>query len=141
MKKVVTLIAAMAILFHGKAQHALFSPYIEKTVAGSQYGSQLLFELKSKWSFGGFYQESMKRSEGDNSLYPFYGATINAPVMKTQRIKFFFNVRAGFVNNYFFAVAPGFETKLSFSNRLSVSLLSSIRMQSPSTALRINIKI
>ncbi|HCW08249.1 MAG TPA: hypothetical protein DGG95_12885 [Cytophagales bacterium] len=142
MKKFLHLLFTLSMMaVAAKAQHVLASPIIEKTIAGNQYGGQLLLETKSQWGFGVFYLKSLQRSEGGQSYYPFYGASLNAPLIKSGKIHFFLNVRAGFVNTNFFVIAPGFETRLAVTKSVSLSLLSSIRMQSPSTALRINIKL
>ena len=120
------------------AQHVLVVPTIEKTVGGNQYGSQLLFELKNQWSFGGFYQTSLRLNQDrEQTLNAFYGVAINAPLLKTDKINFFFNVRGGVVNQHFLIVAPGLETKLKISRRIDVSTLMSVRMSYPSASLKI----
>ena len=122
------------------AQHIMLVPIIEKTVAGNQYGSQVQFETKSQWSFGGFYQTSWQQTaEGTQALNPFYGVAINAPLAKSDRLNFYFNLRGGIVNQHFLVVAPGLETKLKISRILSVSALTSVRMTYPSASLKIYI--
>ena len=120
------------------AQHVLFVPTIEKTVAGNQYGAQLLFETKGEWSFGGFYQASLQNnSEGTQTSNPFYGIAVNAPLIKSDRIGFLFNARGGVVNQHFVVVTPGLETRLKISNVMSIATLMSIRMTYPSASLKI----
>ena len=124
------------------AQHVMLVPTIEKTVACSQYGSQLLLETKGHWSFGAFYQTSWQQTvEGIQTVNPFYGITINAPLIKSDRINFYFNIRGGIVNQHFFVIAPGLETKLKISKRLGVSTLMSVRMTYPSASLKIYITL
>jgi hypothetical protein len=124
------------------AQHVLLVPTIEKAVGGNQYGSQLLFEAKNKWSFGGFYQTSLQlHPDGGQTLNAFYGFAINAPLVKSDKINFYFNVRGGVVNRQFLVVVPGLETKLKISKRLGVSALMSVRMTYPSASLKIYITL
>jgi len=140
-----TIIILFEMLFFvivANAQHVLLVPTIEKAVGGNQYGSQLLFEVKNQWSFGGFYQTSLRLNpDGEQTLNEFYGVAINAPLVKSDKINFYFNVRGGVVNQHFLVVVPGLETKLKISRRLGVSTLMSVRMTYPSASLKIYITL
>ena len=141
--------AASIILFEmlffaalANAQHVLVVPAIEKTVAGNQYGFQLLFESKYQWSFGGFYQTSWQQTaEGVHAVNPFYGLTVNAPVIKSNQINFYLNIRGGVVNQHFLVVAPGLETSVKVSRWIRISTLMSVRMSYPSASLKIYITL
>jgi len=142
--KTTTIILFEMLFFvvQANAQHIMLIPTIEKTVTGNQYGSQLLWETKGQWGFGGFYQTAWQQTtEGVQTVNPFYGITVNAPVMKSDKINFYFNIRGGVVNQHFLAIAPGLETKLKISRILGVSALMSVRMTYPSAALKIYVTL
>jgi len=143
MKKIsFTLIVLLSFLKVSYSQRIILSGILEKTVAGNQYGAQLACRTKSSWNFGGFYQESMLiKSDGAASRNPFYGITASVPLVKSDKLDFYFNTRAGIVNQFFFAVVPGLETELKFSKVLSLSALMSVRMSYPSALFKVNIKI
>lgn len=143
MKKL-TLIIAKVLLVVGVtySQQFRIAPLIEKTVAGNQYGTQLLFQTKSKWNFGGFYQASLQQNpEGIQSVNPFFGVSVSAPLVQTDKLSFLFNTRCGIVNQVFVVVVPGLETELKFSKTISVSTLMSVRMSYPSALLKFNITL
>lgn len=140
MKTFLLLLLAIAP-FAASAQSLLLAPYLEKTVAGNQYGTQLLYELRSEWSVGVFYQKSVQPSEGLNSYYPFYGAVINAPLVKSPRLTFLFSGRGGVVNDHFLVFTPGVETKIKLSKVFQFSVFTSVRMASPSAALKLSLRI
>jgi|GEM_PF-1315733 hypothetical protein len=143
MKKV-TIILVEVLFAVGVAysQQVRIAPFIEKTVAGNQYGTQLLFQTKNKWNFGGFYQTSLQHSsEGIQSANPFFGIAVSAPLVKSEKINFQFNTRCGIVNQLFVVVVPGLETELKVSKTISLSTLMSIRMSYPSALLKFNITI
>jgi len=124
------------------SQHISIAPFIEKTVAGNQYGTQLLFKTKSNWNFGGFYQSSLQRNpEGIQLLNPFFGVSASAPLVQTDKLSFHFNTRCGIVNQVFVVVVPGLETELKVSKTISVSAMMSVRMSYPSALLKFNITL
>ena len=142
--KAILIVAAIFFATVGKmyAQHILVSPLGEKTVSGWQYGAALSFSTKSKWSFGGFYQQDML-TKVESGLQPanFYGLTVNAPLAKCDKLNFYFNTRLGLANQYFVVLVPGLETELNLTKRFSVSTLMSVRMSYPSAALKVNIRL
>lgn len=141
-KLIMILFNILVFVVVANSQHIKVATLIEKTVAGNQYGAQLVYQSKSKWSLGGFYQESiLAQSDGAMSKNPFYGITLNAPIAKTDRLNFYFNTRVGFVNQVFLVVVPGLETELSVSKVVSLSAVMSMRMSYSSSMLKINIKI
>ncbi|MBS1509010.1 MAG: hypothetical protein JSS79_20400 [Bacteroidetes bacterium] len=143
MKKIILLILEVTFFaVVANAQHISLVPTVEKTVAGNQYGSLLVFQTKRLWSIGGFYQSSVTRtSEGIQTSNPFYGVSISAPLVRSGKINLLANGRVGVVNEDFLVVVPGLETEVKISRSISVSSLMSIRMSYPSAALRIAIKI
>ena len=124
------------------SQQLKMAPTVEKTVAGNQYGSLLMYQNKSQWCFGGFYQTSLLRnSEGIHSINQFYGIVFNAPIVKSDKINFYFNARCGLVNQFSMVIAPGVETEINISKSISIGVAMSLRMTYPSAAARIYFKI
>lgn len=124
------------------SQQFKLAPTVEKTVAGNQYGSLLMYQNKRQWGFGGFYQTSLQRnSEGIHVHNQFYGIVINAPLVKSDKMNFYFNTRCGLVNQFIVVVAPGLETELKISKLISIAAAMSLRMTYPSAAARIYFKI
>jgi len=142
MKKLTVLLFEMLFfLVVAKAQHVWMTPLVEKTVAGTQYGSMLVFRSRGLWSFGGFYQSTLQ--EGVDGLRPanFCGLTVAAPLMKSGRMNFYGNVRAGLVDQTFVAVVPGLETELKLSRKFSLAATMSIRMTYPSAGVKLYIRL
>lgn len=138
----VIFLSVLLLITTAQSQSLRLAPVIEKTVAGTQYGSLLQFQTKKKWSLGAFYQTSiLKQSEGFQLSDSFYGLTVNAPLSKSSKLNFYFNLRGGVVNQIFVVVAPGLETEMQLTKSISVSALMSIRMSYPSAGVKIYIKI
>lgn len=117
------------------AQDVVFRSGVEKTVANVEYVASLGFELKSLWGIGGFYQAGLQKNSETNSLAPvdpFFGGFLQVPVAKSERLAFLINVRAGIVNDHFFAVVPGVETRVHLSPRTGFSIGSGLRHGHPS---------
>lgn len=143
MKKIILLLIEVTFFVVAvNAQQLSLVPTVEKTVAGNQYGSLLVFQTKRLWSVGGFYQTSLTRtSEGIQTSNPFYGVSISAPLVRSGKINLLANGRVGVVNEDFVVVVPGLETEVKITRFIGVSALMSMRMSYPSAALRIAIKI
>jgi len=125
-----------------EAQHVVMAPIAEKTVSGWQYGTMISFQAKSLWSIGGFYQRHfVGASDESPNGNPFYGIALNAPLVKSDKINFYYNTRAGLVDGRFIVVAPGLETELKLSRVVSFSVLMSVRMTYPSAAFKIHFKL
>lgn len=124
------------------AQQLVISPMTEKSVAGWQVGSVIKFQTKGKWSLGAFYQTSLTANvEDENIKDTFYGAVVYAPLVRTDKLIFYVNLRGGVVNEKFVAITPGIETEINLFKNLSFALGTSIRMQYPSATARINLKL
>jgi len=95
--------------------------------------------MEPRWVLSGFIAKNT--GDGTQTVNPFYGVTVNAPIAKSGKMNFYFNVRGGVVNQYFIVVAPGIETKLKVSRYVSISFVTSVRMTYPSAGARISIKI
>ena len=142
MKKIAVTILISFLMTVGYSQQLRFAPLVEKTVAGTQYGAMLNFRTKSNWGFGTFYQtNAFTNQEGTQTSNPFFGISVSAPLAKTDKINFYFNTRAGIVNQYFLVATPGLETEIKISRVISISTMMSIRMSYPSASAWVSIKI
>lgn len=143
MKKIILLVLEFTFfVVVANAQRLSLVPTVEKTVAGNQYGTLLVFQTKRLWSMGGFYQASFARNgEGVLSSNPFYGVSLSAPLVRSGKVNMLANGRVGVVNEAFLVVVPGLETEVRINRFISVSSLMSVRMSYPSAAIRVAIKI
>ena len=124
------------------AQQLVVSPMTEKAVTGWQVGTVIKFQTKGKWALGGFYQTSITPNVEDEKVKDtFYGAAVYAPIVRTNKLVFYINLRGGVVNEKFVAIAPGLETEINLFKNLSLAFGTSVRMQYPSATARINLKL
>ena len=142
MKIAFTFMAMLIVALAAQSQRPVASLGLEKSVTGMEYGAMALYRTKAQWGFGGFYQTELpKKSEGLKGANTFYGAVLYAPVMKSQKINFYMNIRLGVVNKTFVIITPGLETELIFSKRVSLGLGMGFRKSYPALAARIYTRI
>jgi hypothetical protein len=115
---------------------------VERTVAGTQYGTVLTYQTSTRWSFGGFYQTTLKQmGDGIQRTDPFYGVVAKAPIARSERMTFLLNGRCGMVNNNFLVIVPAVETEVNISRSFRFSALAGIRMRQPSLAVSLSVKL
>jgi hypothetical protein len=134
MKLALTILFLSITSWTATAQHVLVQGGVEKTVSGLEYSASLSYETKRLWGAGSFYQTGLSRQNTEGELKQkniFYGVQLQAPVVKSERISFLFNMRAGFVNRNFFALVPSVETRIRVNNKMSFSLGTGFRMAYP----------
>ncbi|HEX5170857.1 MAG TPA: hypothetical protein VFW11_16900 [Cyclobacteriaceae bacterium] len=138
MKKYILSSLFVTFLMSADAQDIVTYVQTECTVAGSQYGSSVMYETRSKWSVGIFYQaELATRSEDYSGKDNFLGLTFQAPLAKSKKLSFFGQLRSGLVNSQFVVVVPGLETRLNLTPRLGTAFGMSLRMGYPSVSGKI----
>lgn len=123
------------------AQHIVVSSTVEKTINSYQYGTSVSMEVPSQWKFGGFYQTSLSKDERITPREQFWGMTLSAPLMRTDRMTFNSNVRIGIVNKYFLLVCPAVFTELKLSKRFYINVGISVRKGYISAQTSLSIKI
>ena len=126
------------------AQQLIFQSGVEKTVAGFEYGASISYETKGMWALGSFYQTGISRNNAEGRLEQkslFYGAIFQAPIAKSDRLAFLFNLRTGFINEKFFVVVPSLETRVHVNKRIGVSVGTALRMGFPSFSAKVFIKL
>ena len=128
-------------IYSAKAQSSLhLSVGIEKTATRCLYGGGITVETKGKWGMGAFYQagilndakESLKLNDA------FYGILFQVPLAKTQKIDFFATARLGLVNEDFFVVVPGLETRIKTWRKLSTVFNMGYRIGYPAIGLKLS---
>lgn len=134
----------LLIAMEASAQKLMMQTGVEKTVAGFEYGAYLSYETKRMWALGSFYQTGLTRNNPEGKLAPkniFYGMLIQAPIAKSERLAFLFNLRTGFVNEKFLVIVPSVETRVHVSSRLGISIGTGLRMGYPSLSAKAFIKL
>ncbi|WKZ61616.1 MAG: hypothetical protein QY309_08990 [Cyclobacteriaceae bacterium] len=142
--KTLIIICMLQVPLIVAAQQVVLQSGIEKTVSNIEYTARVGFELKSLFGIGGFYQAGLQRGTESNSLNrvnPFFGGFLQVPVAKSERLAFLINVRAGIVNENFFAVVPGVETRVHLSPRVGFSFGSALRHGHASFSTRLFLKM
>lgn len=141
MKKFVLILFTM-ISASAFAQDLIVYAGLEKTVKGHQYGGLLLLETVKFWGAGIFYQAEISRDTDERKFdNPFYGVTLQAPIVSSQRILFGAWMRMGLVNDRFFVVVPSLETRISITPKAGVSIGAGLRYGYPSLSAKINFKL
>lgn len=133
-------IMLVGIIFFAKGQAIHFSAGVEKTATRCLYGGGLTFETKGKWGLGAFYQAGII-NEAKESLKlndAFYGVLFQVPLVKTQKIDFFATARLGMVNENFFVVVPGLETRIKTWRKLSTIFGMGYRVGYPAIGIKLS---
>lgn len=139
-KSVVILFSILSTIAYG--QNIVVSAGAEKTVAGNQYGGSLMFETKSSWGAGAFYQAGITRDNGEGYLKnPFYGIALQAPIARSQRISFCGLLRTGMVNEKYLVVVPSLETRIQITPKAGVAVGAGLRSGYPSLSAKLFIKL
>lgn len=104
----------------------------EQTVGGPQYGMATGWETKNLFGLTAFYQIDAKVPVEGGEKNTFYGAQLQLPISKSDKLAFFGTLRGGLVNDKFAVVVPGLETRLNVTKRIALAFGMSIRMNYPS---------
>ncbi len=123
-----------------KSQTLHLSMGLEKTAPRCLYGGGLTFETKGKWGLGAFYQTGIlnQGKESGELNDAFYGVLFQIPLAKSQKIDFFATARLGMVNENFFVVVPGLETRIKTWRKLSTTFGMGYRVGYPSIGLKLS---
>ena len=114
----------------------------EKTIAGIQYSSSMLYRTGREWGWGIFFQSGLSGKTAKMEVTDqFYGIQLSAPIVKSSGILFFFDIRSGFVNRDFLVIVPGIETVIRLNERTRISFGSCIRMQHLAASAKVYYKI
>jgi|SRR5689334_21440604 len=100
------------------AQNLFIAPMVESTIVGIQYGGSAGYLTKKSFSFAAFYLRSKAQSEiWPSQQVVFYGIQSSIPLVRSSKLLFGGNVRAGLANNQFVVVVPGVETRIKITSR------------------------
>lgn len=133
----ITLVSSSVFL---EAQHLHLSAGAEKTATRLLYGGALTLESKGKWGIGAFYQTSLSSSVDEKASGKdiFYGAVLQVPLAKTDKINFFATARAGLANENFFVLVPGLETQIKTWKKLNTIFSMGYRVGYPAIGLKLS---
>lgn len=130
----------VGVIGFAKGQTLHFSAGVEKTATRCLYGGAVTFETKGKWGLGAFYQAGII-NEAKESLKlddAFYGVRFQVPLAKTQKIDFFATARLGMVNENFFVIVPGLETRIKTWRKLNTIFAMSYRVGYPAIGIKLS---
>ncbi len=127
------------------AQHLNLSCGLETTIAGTESQFMLGYENKKQWSAGSFYQAKMMMKpftiESSNTSTSWYGIYLNAPMIRTQKVSVYAQLRTGLVDQKFIVLVPSLETKMKLTKSISATVGSSFRHTYPAFLLRLNVSL
>ena len=134
------LVVFVTIVFSAKSQSLQLSIGVEKTAPKCLYGGGLTFETKKKWVLGVFYQAAILNEAKESLKFndAFYGLVVQVPIAKSQKIDFFATARLGLVNEDFFVVVPGLETRIKTWRKLSTTFGMGYRVGYPSIGVKLS---
>lgn len=127
------------------AQNLTLGTGIERTVAATESQFTVGYLTKKQWSVGTFYQATLNvppfenTSEGNSRTW--YGAYLNLPLAKSEKIIFYTQVRAGLINKQFVAIVPSLETKITITRWFALGVGSSYRHGYPAFSFKAHIKL
>lgn len=138
---IITSCLLLVSLIELRSQNLLTAAQVEYTVAGVQFGGLMMFETKKQFGSGFFYQTNRLNSSKELSTKNYYGIQLQVPLVKSSRLLFAATMRAGFVQDKFFVVVPGLETRVSIRKRFAMGWGMSLRMNYPSISTKLIIKL
>lgn len=141
MKASLIITALLFISAFSYSQDLVTSLQLEYTVTGPQYGASLMYETGKLWAFGGFCQQAATTSDDDASKDRFYGAALQAPLVRSKKLSFLLLFRSGFVNEKFFVIIPGLITRIDLGKRLALSTGMTLRKSYPALSSKLSLKL
>lgn len=141
--KTFLILIFMICLEEVKGQHLTSSCGLERTVSATESQFTVGYETKRQWAIGTFYQAAIamkpfriENSSGDNSWYGLY---LNAPLVRSQKISFYAQLRTGLVDRKFIVCVPSLETRMQLMKGLSATVGASFRHTYPAFLLKLHI--
>ena len=115
------------------SQGMIIAPTVESSFAGIQGGGLVGFTTKKDWINAAFYLTSLHKPVSDKaSKVGLYGVMSSLPLVRSSKIVFAVNVRAGVSNSRFLVVMPGVDTRVSIRKKMILIVGSSWRYGHPS---------
>ncbi len=116
------------------------SGIMEKTILEKQAGGALYVQFPSLWRAGVFYQTTFDNKIEGTTNGTYWGSMVAAPLVKSGKLNFYAQLRAGFVDNRFFVAAPGVITEVKITHHLSADVGLSIRKGYLSATTNLNFR-
>lgn len=140
MRLIFVFLLFIAALSTACAQALYSSVQAEYTVSGVEFGGGILAASGKGYGMGMFYQSSSVNTP-ELHKSSFYGLEFQAPLAKSPNLSFYANVRAGLTANRFAVIAPGLETQVTLTRRISLGFRMGLRMNYPSFSGKIMVKL
>ncbi|RED97005.1 hypothetical protein [Marinoscillum furvescens] len=124
------------------AQKLEISAIGQQTVMGMQSGYQVATKSSSGFGVGVFVQSSNHFSlETSPTNYPFYGASIMAPIATQGDIQILAHLKSGIVNNQFLIVSPEIETRLTLTDVFALGVTAALRSREAAIGGKITARV
>ncbi len=124
-------------------QHLTSSCGLERTVSATEVQFTVGYETRRQWAIGTFYQSAITMKpfmiESNNSNASWYGLYLNAPLVRSQKIGFYAQLRTGIVDTKFIVLVPSLETRVQLAKGLSLIVGGSFRHTYPALLLKLQI--
>lgn len=143
--KTVILLSLLVTTTSLCAQNLTLSTGIERTVAAAESQFTVGYQTKKQWSLGTFYQTTLNVPPFENTLEgdsrTWYGAYLNLPLAKTEKITFYAQVRAGLIDEQFVAIVPSLETRITITKWFAFGMGGGYRHGYPALSFKAHIKL
>ncbi len=141
--KTFLILILMICLEEVRGQHLTASCGLERTVSATESQFTLGYETRRQWAIGTFYQTAITmkpfKIENGNNDASWYGFYLNAPLVRSQKISFYAQLRTGLVDTKFVVFVPSLETKMQLMKGLSATVGGSFRHTYPAFLLKLHI--
>lgn len=141
MKRLITAATLLLLSTFAIGQKMVVGLELEYTVTGAQFGNSILYESKKQWALGAFYQSGIATTDDRSEKDRFYGAQMQFPLIKADRLSLLGSLRTGLVNDKFFVAVPGLETRINLGKHFGVAFIMSARKAYPAVATKLIVRL
>lgn len=141
MKNSLLLILLVPVFAFG--QTFSVSPYVQHTVMGLQKGLEVVTTTQKGFGAGVFYQSTREISLKESvSNYPFTGVSLFFPIAGScEKIAVQGSLKAGLVNEQFFALTPELITSIKLTRHLAIAVGTGFRSGEAAVSAKLNINV
>ena len=145
MIKILLYVFSFFICSIGCAQGLSISVGAEMNVSSTESQFMMGYQSNNEWSLGVFYQNKCTIPLFEQSkaarVNEWFGVFLIAPIVKTKKISFYGQLRAGLVNDRFLLLTPSLETKIKITKWLAIGTGSSYRYGYPTFLFKTHISL
>jgi hypothetical protein len=132
------------IAFVANGQRGVLSAGVEQTASGTEAIVAGGFQSRKLWAYGLFHQTRLvvnHENAGDPSNGTWYGLYVAAPLVKTEKMQVYAQLRSGLKDERFVIIVPSIETAIRLAPQWSISVGSSFRHMYPAFLFKTNIHL